>query len=200
MKQIKRLFFAIAIFLIPHGMHANDQILAKVCLKNDAGYFFLSNGTFWKIIPFKKRWRTLSEWWNGTEILSKDYQTRVKDWYLGAEVTIHPNQAMQDLIENTSSNVKELEKCTHILVNPNSRKVLFAILLTPGACMGDIYSNGRYEGDQEGYSRGWNIGFALGCAMKGDQERARRESYNRGRQVGYDEGYQDGYRNALDVD
>ncbi len=156
--------------------YANQQeeakwLSAKVILQNSNGYFALSDGSCWKAISFQKRWRTLSEWWNSVELAPGNYECMPNDWHLGAQIEIYSKYGNLEVREADASNQEELRRCTHLLVNPQTGYVLFAIALGPEDCIIELFNDAYREGYQSGYSEGSVDGY----------------------QNGYDIGYSDSY-------
>lgn len=155
------------------------SIAGKVVLESGKGYFLLSDGTFWKVYPFVKRWRTLFEWIKGTELAIPDnYEGLPADWTLSAEVEAYPKYGNLSIDEANASNEDDLKKCTHLLFNRGTGQILFAILLHPADFMIQIFNDGVSEGASNGYSKGYSSGYSAG--------------YN----VGYSTGYSDSHVNS----
>lgn len=136
---------------------------AKATLKNTQGFFVLSDGSCWKVIPFEKRWRSFSEWWEGIELnVPEDYECLPKDWNLGAEIEVYPKSFATDVDEYDAYNQKALKQCTHLLCNRNSEEVLFAIEFAPWSFMAMVFNNAYSEGHDVGWKKGHNAGYSEG--------------------------------------
>jgi hypothetical protein len=156
-----------------------ETLAAKVILSNSDGYFVLSDGSFWKVIGFSKRWRSLSEWWNNTPLMvSEDFDSLPNDWPMGAQMEIHTkyeSPIMECVKEADASNQEILKQCSHLLRNKGSGKILFAISIHPAECFVQAFQEARNEGYHEGYSYGYSMGYSMGHS------------------AGYSSGYQAGH-------
>ena len=143
--------------------HVTAELTSKAILKNESAYFVLSDGSCWKVIPFQKRWRSLSEWWYSVELdVPKNYDCVPSDWYLGAEIEIYRKYENVTVDEGNSSNQKDLNQCTHLLVNPGSGNILFAISLSLSGCLQEVYNDAHSDGYNKGYKVGWDAGYQVG--------------------------------------
>lgn len=162
-----------------------EALSAKVILLNTNGYFALSDGSFWKVISFSKRWRTLTEWWNNVQLVPKNYECVPNDWFLGSQIEVYSKVTNLNIDEADAANQEDLRRCTHLLINSRTGQVLFAIALEPADCLVQLFN----EAHEEGYNKGFNEG-----RMKGNQNAT--DIYNSGRAAGYRTGYAEGFQDA----
>lgn len=179
---MKKCFFTLVLFLgcsLCYGakLEKIESLSSKVILQDTNGYFVLSDGSCWKVIPFQKRWRSLFEWWNDVQLVPENYVCVPNDWYLGTEIEIYPKYECT-VNEGDASNQELLKQCTHLLVNSRTKQVLFAIALHPAECTLQLF----HDVHEEAYNKGFNDGQMA-------NHRSGTEIYNRG----YSSGYQDGY-------
>lgn len=171
------------------GPEKVGTLSSKIILQNTNGYFSLSDGSCWKVIGFSKRWRSLSEWWNGVELAPATYECVPNDWFLGAQIEAYPKFEKIEVSEANASNQDVLKQCSHLLINSHTKQVLFAISLQPADCMIQVFN----EAQTEGYNRGFTEG-----RLKGSQNAT--EIYNNGVAEGQRIGYREGYRAAVNGD
>jgi hypothetical protein len=146
------------------------SLSSKVILKNTQGYFVLSDGSCWKVVAFSKRWRSLSEWWHNVQLVPKNYECTPNEWTLGASIEVYAKFENLEIDEANAANQEVLRQCTHLLMNPATGQVLFAIALDPAECMVKLfaeardegYSQGFEEGHRKGYQDGHTFGYAQG--------------------------------------
>ena len=153
-------FSFLILFVVP--VYAADhvgQITGRIAADPTHAYFFLSDGTFWKAYPFEKRWRTLGEWWSGMDFNIPDaYESKLDEWILGSVVGTFPKYQNLSIDEAYAANKDHLKICTHLFVNQNTGKVLFAAPLVPADYMMQIFE----EGSKKGYAEGYKVGHADG--------------------------------------
>lgn len=146
-----------------------DKIISqKVIIQDGVGFYCFSDDSIWKVTRLEPRSRTLSEWWNNEQIVPENLVCTVNDFYIGLKVKIIPKNEFSLFYDNFAKNKAILANCSHIIVNTNTNKCLFATFLTHQAAFEDI----RKEAAAYGYSLG----------------------YKEGNSSGYDEGYYEGYR------
>ncbi len=184
---MRKLIFGIvaalsSVVFYPSVVEATETLSSKVVLKNSYGYFLLSDGTQWKAVPFVKRWRSLSEWWNNAQIVPQNYECLPKDWFVGAEIEVYSKYGNLSVNEADASNQDSLKQCTHILVNSNNGQVLFAIALHPAECLVRVFEDAHNDGYNEGFDEGRSASYRASKAAYDD-------GYNSGYQLGYKEGY-----------
>lgn len=160
-----------------------ESLSAKVILQDTNGYFVLSDGSCWKAVPFSKRWRSLNEWWNGVELVPKNYESLPADWYLGSQIEVYAKNNYLKVNEANAANQDVLKQCTHLLLNTRTEEVLFAISLHPAECLTKLFEEAKKEGYSEGYSKG---------RLSSYQDAT--EAYNGGYYDGYQAGYAEGVR------
>lgn len=156
-----------------------SPMIGKIILDSNKGYFVLSDGSFWKAVTFIKRWRTPGEWWQGVELyVPENYDCTPKDWFLGTEIEAYTKISHLNVDESFASNFEDLKKCTHLLYNRGSGKMLFAISMHPADCLGEIFAEGRQQGYDDGYLKGYNSGYDLGY----------KDGFNKGHLQGFNAG------------
>ena len=164
-----------------------DQVASlssKVILQSTNGYFVLSDGSCWKVIPFSKRWRSISEWWNNVQLVPENYESLPKDWFLGTEIEAYSKYGNLEVNESDAANQEMLKQCTHLLMNARTGQVLFGIAMDPAECIVHLFQDAHADGHRKGVSDGraenatnsYNAGFT------------------EGRKIGYAEGYQAGLK------
>jgi len=166
-----------------------DTLSTKVILQNTNGYFVFSDGSCWKAVGFSKRWRSLSEWWNGVQLVPKNYECLPNDWYVGTQIEVYSKYGNLEVDEANASNQEELKQCTHLLFNTRTGQVLFAIALHPADCMVQLF--------KEAYDEGYGKGFDQG---RMESYKNATEIYNRGHTDGYKLGYTEGFKAAHNGD
>jgi hypothetical protein len=172
-------------FVYAEGPERVEALSSKVILQNTSGYFVLSDGSCWKAIGFAKRWRSLTEWWNGVELVPENYNCVPNDWYLGSQIEVYPKYEYLRVNEADASNQEDLRQCTHLFANTRTGQVLFAISLHPAECIVQLFTESRKEGYDEGFSLG-----RLSSYQNAD------DIYNQGHADGYKAGYIEGIRNS----
>ena len=163
-----------------------EALVSKAVLKNSDGYFILSDGSFWKVITFVKRSRTLSEWWNSASLIPEQYECVPNDWFSGAEIQVFSKANHLEVDLANASNEKALKQCTHLLYNSKNGQILFAISMQPSEFIDTLFKDARKEG--------YNAGYSDGRYQSTNDARA---SYNKGRDEGYKSGYQAGFQDAV---
>ena len=170
----------------PEGI---EKLASKVILQNTKGYFVLADGSCWKTIAFVKRWRSLSEWWNGVELVPQNYECLPNDWALGSPIEIYTKYDNLTVKESDADNESELKQCTHLLYNKRTGQVLFAISLEPAECIASLYKEARKDGYDDGYATGRKQSY-----------KNAEEVYENGRLQGYKEGFKAGLNSVKGQD
>ncbi len=159
-----------------------EALSSKVILESADGYFVLSDGSYWKVVQFVKRWRTPSEWWNNIALVPKNYECTPSDWFLGSQIEVFSKQETTLTVdEMNASNHETLKKCTHILWNARTDQGLFAIALDPADCIVQLHNDAR----SEGYNKGLRDGL-----QKSSKNSS--EAYDKGYTDGYNAGFREG--------
>jgi hypothetical protein len=153
-------------------------LASKVLIKDASGFYALSDGSIWKVMGLTPRWRTVSEWWNSIQIVPEDFECAINDFYIGAKLKIVPKHAYDAFDDQCASNKEELARCSHIIINTDTNKCVFAVALRPETALVEVYN----ESYKQGYSTGYNKG-RLSTNI---------EAYNQ-----YEKGYQAGYQNGV---
>ena len=149
---------------------------SKFSTQNGHSYFFLEDGSSWKVISFKKRKRSLLEWWHNVELIVPEaYESSPENWHTGASIEICNKIHHLDIDDKNASNAKELKKCSHILINRNTMQILFGKPMKFDQCLLEI--------SDEAYSRGYENGYDTGY----------RSSYK----INYNEIFEKGYEKGL---
>lgn len=159
MKKILLVFLAFtAVYAEP-----NRALVAKVLPTETRGYFVFSDGTFWKVSSFIKRWRTPLEWIAGDELyVPENYDCTVAIWTLGDEFEAYPKFGNARVNDSDASNEEAIKNHSHILVNTRTEKILFATPIHPSDFMIQVYDEGYNEGYSSGYSEGYSSGYSAG--------------------------------------
>ncbi|OGN63659.1 MAG: hypothetical protein A3E80_02695 [Chlamydiae bacterium RIFCSPHIGHO2_12_FULL_49_9] len=169
------------------------KLSSKVILKDQGGFFILSDGSFWRAIEYKKRPRTFLEWLQKIILVPENYECNPIDWVLGSNIQVYPKQGYSTADEGNALNEDALKQCTHILVNAGNEQILFAVPLTSADCLAQVYQGARKEGLKQGdkneYQKGYNTGLSRG---RSTQQMNSGESYDKGYKDGYKEGFAKG--------
>ncbi len=163
-----------------------ETLASKAILKNSNGYFILSDVSFWKVITFVKRTRTLSEWWNSASLIPEHYECVPSDWYTGAEIQVFSKNDHLEVDLANAKNEKVLRQCTHLLYNSKNGQILFAISMQPSEFLDNFFYDVRKEGSAEGYKVGYDEGLSAGRSV----------GYSQGHSAGHAEGLSQGMSNA----
>lgn len=163
-----------------------ETLSSRVILKNTDGYFVLSDGSLWKAIGFKKRFRSPMEWWNDVQLAPTNYNCIPQDWHLGAQIEVYSKSGNLEVDEANASNQETLKRCTHLLVNLHTNQVLFAIALYPAQGLVELFKDAYADGYDEGRIKARAEGFKNAT-----------ESYNNGYSEGYKVGYKEAYQTLL---
>lgn len=181
---MKKILFILIAFATAHAEPM--ALVAKVIPSDNVGYFIFSDGTFWKVSTFVKRWRGPIEWISGVELsVPESYETTLTNWSLGDLFEAYPKYGNLQADETHASNEAEIKKHSHLLVNPRTNKVLFATPVHPADFTTEIYSVGYNSGVSAGYSSGYDKGSSAG--------------YDRGFSVGYSTGHDAGYKTGHEI-
>ncbi len=143
-----------------------EALSANISLENETGYFILSDGSFWKAIPYIQRWRDPLEWWNDVRLVPKEYETQPKKWAIGSEITVYSRGGLMHICDENASNQEAIRQCTHLLMNMHTGQVLFAIPYDPARGLEefyhDVYNEAYEKGHAWGYSNGNSKGYSEG--------------------------------------
>lgn len=191
-KIVAILFCLISITSFAEPPEKVDVISTKIVLENRESYFLLSDQTLWKVVPFTKRWRSISEWWNSVELVPKNYESLPSEWHVGSEIEIYSKYQNLIVDEKNASNEKTLKQCSHLLVNPRTGQVLFANPVPLAQGIVQIFQEGCKEGHSKGYAEGRLSTYQ-------NAKEIREEAYAEGVKVGYTNGYSEGFRDARTV-
>lgn len=161
-----------------HAPERIETLSAKVILQSTNGYFVFSDRSCWKAVAFSKRWRSLSEWWNGVELAPEKYDCVPDNWVLGTEIEVYSKFGNMDVDDANAANQELLKQCTHLLLNKRTGQVLFAIKMEPTECIISLHKEAYQDGYAQGYAQGQS------------------GSYTRGRDDGYRAGYTAGFQAA----
>lgn len=171
------LVFALSCSIVSANQPERVEVLSsKVVLANSDAYFVLSDGSYWKVITFLKRWRSVSEWWNDVKLIPENYESVPNNWFVGTEIDVYPKYGNVGVDEANASNQEVLRQCTHLFCNSRNGQVLFAAEIHPSEGPVRIFN----EGLKEGYSKG----------VKASSQKTE-EVYNQGYTEGYKRGYKD---------
>jgi hypothetical protein len=180
---MKNWFFVVVFFYCFSGFSDDSPIRvgtlsSGIIMKNEEGYFFLSDGSCWKVIGLSKRDRSIKEWWNKVKLpVPQNYECAPKDWASGVQIEVFPKDGNSEVYAEYATNKEDLRQCTHLLINLANRQVLFALSVEPCACIAAIY--------QDAYDKGYNTGYNQGNATS-------EQKYTTGYELGYQQGYQIG--------
>lgn len=164
------------LFLFIASIYAEVTVVSIFPTKNKT-YYMLSDGTFWTVTSFIKRWRTVGEWIRGDELYVPDhFVSSPGDWAAGQTIEIYSKYDHLRIDESFAENVEALKQCTHLFVNTRTEKILFALPLDlhPADFMALLYNDGRNDGYDKGYEEGYSIGHSYG--------------YSAGYSIGYSSG------------
>lgn len=156
------------------------NLTSKVIIDDHVGFYSLSDGTTWKVFSFSPRWRSLSEWWQGVELVLESYLTEPDDWYVGADVEILAKNQNMQAKDDDSSISNSISRCTHIIHNVATDKCLFAVELRPECVLVELYN--------DTYKIAYDRGFTKG-RLKNDAEASKQ--FEKGYQAGYQQGKRD---------
>lgn len=137
-------------------------------------------------MSFAPRWRSVSEWWNGVELIPQNYRCEPADWVLGTEIQTCSKYGNIEVNLADASNQEALNQCTHLLFNKRTGQVLFAIAMDTAHCMSDLFN----EAYKEGKAKGVQEGYAKACSDSN-------VIYETGKTAGYKTGYAEGYKAAM---
>ncbi len=157
---MKKIFFILIAFATAHAEPM--ALVAKVTPSENSGYFIFSDGTFWKVSSFVKRWRGPIEWVSGTELsVPEIYECTVDKWSFGDLFEPYLKQGNLQVNEADASNEAELKQHAHLLVNTRTHKVLFATPIHASDFMSQLYKEAYEKGHSEGYNKGYYRGLGL---------------------------------------
>lgn len=183
------------------SLHAEPvSLVAKVVPQENLGYFIFSDGTFWKVCTFVKRWRGPLEWITGVELtVPENYECNLDTWSLGDFFEAYPKYGNLQADESHASNEADIKKHSHLLVDIRTNKVLFATPIHPSDFTAELYNvgyntgynkgvdTGYYSGFDKGKTQGYDKGFSEGYSTGHDA------GYRKGHEIGYQKGYKAGY-------
>lgn len=159
---MKKIFLAVLV-VVSACAEPFGYMTAKVLPTENRGYCVFSDGSFWRVTTFVKRWRSPLEWVSGTELYVPDeYVCDLKDFSLGDVFEAYEKYGNARVDESAASNQDELKKCSHLLVNPRTGKIFYATPLHPVDFTYDLFSEGRSIGYSEGYTAGYSSGYDWG--------------------------------------
>jgi hypothetical protein len=146
------------------SLHATPMALvAKVIPSDNQGYFIFSDGTFWKVSAFVKRWRGPLEWLTGAELMvPSEYDCKVDQWSFADDFEPYPKYDYLRANEADASNEEQLKAHSHLLVNKCTGKVLFATPIHPADFTNQLYQEGYDKGFSAGYATGHDAGYKTG--------------------------------------
>jgi hypothetical protein len=155
---------------------SNMTLVAKIIPTENEGYFIFSDGTYWKVSSFVKRWRSPLEWITGSEIpVPENYLCTIDVWSFGEEFEAYPKYGNSRVNEEDASNAVIIKNHSHILVNKRTEKVLFATPLHPADWASQVqqegYNKGYSAGYSAGYSSGYNVGYSFGKSASSNSNR-----------------------------
>ena len=159
-----------------------EYLTSSATFTNGEGYFVLSDESCWKVIGFSTRWRTLGEWWNGAELVPKNFENVPCDWAVGSSVEVYSKYENLSVNEADASNQDKLRQCTHLIFSQGTGMVLFAIPLSTANCVVQVFNDAHIAG----YDKGYLKGYKEGCNNNYDT------TYSLGFADGYNKGHQDG--------
>lgn len=122
-----------------------ETLEGVVTLHGDPSYFVLSNGQCYVALPFNKRWRTPSEWWNDVQIAEEYFDTDPADWQPGSRIDIYSIKEFAIPFQN-ASNSTYLKQCTSVFINNSTGKVLLAYPISIVDCLLAVYQRGLDDG------------------------------------------------------
>lgn len=159
---MKKVLFALFAFTAAYA-EPSMALVAKIVPTESRGYFIFSDGSFWKVSSFIKRWRTPLEWISGDEIyVPENYDCTVALWTLGDEFEAYPKYGNARVNDSDASNEDAIKSHSHILVNTRTEKILFATPVHPSDFTIQIYNEGYDEGHSVGYKKGYSSGYSTG--------------------------------------
>lgn len=163
---MKKFIFALFLMTAAYSVEHCAAITAKFITSDNKGYLAFSDGSFFRVTTFVKRWRGPLEWLSGEELyVPENYLCSLKDWGIGDEFELLPKYGYSRVDESYASNESDIKLSSHILVNLRTEKILFAVPLHPGDLMSQIYSDGHANGYSKGYSEGYSSGYDSGKAF-----------------------------------
>lgn len=162
---MKKIILSLLLFASAYAGEPFGYITGKIVPLENKGYWIFSDGSFWQVTTFVKRWRSPLEWVSGVELYVPDeYLSNLTDWSLGDEFEEYPKYGNSRIDESAASNQDDLKKCTHILVNSRTGKILFATALHPSDFILEVFNEGHGIGYFKGYNSGYDWGYSSGRA------------------------------------
>lgn len=158
--SILTVILVLALFNVDAGDPEKIETLTAKAPLNTQGFYVLSDGSCWKVFPFVKRTRSLTEWWNNEQLIPNNYEVVPDDWLIGTKIEIYPKQENLNVNEADAYNQNDLGQCTHLFVNAGNQQILFGVLLSTEDCVVQAFK----EGYEAGYKKGRSRGFAAGWA------------------------------------
>ncbi len=165
MKWNSLLICILSIQLHAKVVETEQKLVSKVVLENQEGYFALEDGSFWKVFPCVPRWRSLSEWWNGVDLIAENFKQSPREWISGSSIEILSKTPEYEQIILDASNKKKLDQSTHLLHLPAHNLYLFAVQLSPLLCFEDLFNEAYEEGYAAGKDYGYNKGYYIGHSV-----------------------------------
>lgn len=183
--------FLVFFAFVSSDLHPNEQevsLCSKVVVEPSRGFYCLSDGSIWKVMAVIPREKTISEWWYNLNIVPKNFECNIDDFYVGAKIKIIPRCECSTFNDEVAGNKKELASYSHVLMNTGINKCLFALPLLPETGLMEVYQHGCLFGSKNYNQRRYKEGYDNGCNA----------GYNKGYLQGYfygytSEGYQKGY-------
>lgn len=160
---MKKIILALLVFASAYAGEPFGYLTAKILPAENKGFCIFSDGSFWQVTTFVKRWRSPLEWVSGVDLyVPPEYECTLKDWALGDEFEAYLKYGNSRADESAASNQEDLKKCSHLLVNPRTGKILFATPLHPNDFVIELFNEAHGIGYSEGYSKGYNSGYDWG--------------------------------------
>ena len=158
---MKKILFALIAITT---LHADPvQLVAKVVPEDSRGYLVFSDGTFWNVSSFVKRWRSPLEWIAGNELyVPEDYECELSDWFFGDEYEVFYKTGNMRVDETHASNEDDLKKHSFLMVNLRSGNTFFASQMQPMDLLTAVHDEGYNVGHSKGYDAGYSLGYSIG--------------------------------------
>lgn len=166
--------FACASVCANGGPERTARLYSKAVFRDGNGYCVLSDGSYWEVVRFFPRERTLCEWWNNVELVPKNYDCGLGDWVVGEVIQTYSKHALK-VNDADAGNKWSLKQCTDLLVNTRTGKVLFGVSMNPNPVLFLSQISQRFY--KEGWDDGWDDGYNEKQRQKEEEEmRARNEA------------------------
>ena len=127
-----------------------EKIAASFDVSDSVGYFVLSDGTIWRVISAGEHTPDFLESFGGEQLLPEAYRTDTREWVRDADIELYPIESLPQSIDIGSPSRDLVPEATHIVVDIESGKALFAqrLPLIDGLAM--VAKESRLAGVQEG--------------------------------------------------